>query len=195
MSEKELIDILLAGFYENFATTVSNIVVEEDAVECLYSLSVDKISFPLTKQEREKVNFRAAYALEAIYFSHNVIFKKIEKSFYSDFSSITNNSAKRHFAKILAHQLKIHLPEDSVCESLAESVALWATEPKMRVAVVIWCVESLFLLRERVLWVPELLMQIIEILERDSSPAMVVRMKRWRILVQNKLLLSDKNMD
>jgi len=63
---------------------------------------------------------------------------------------------------------------------LAETVALWATAPRTRVAVQIWAFEILLLLREKAHITNETIGYLLEILIQDSSPAIKCRLKKWK---------------
>lgn len=136
----------------------------------------------MTKPQRDKLLFRAAYTLEIIYFEHHELFEKFTEHFCDDFANCTNSSAKRHFGKMMAHLLLSYTPQQSQSYAIAEAAAGWILEPKVRVAVQIHAMEILFLLRGQVDWIPELLEEIIETLSRDTSPAITVRLRRWRDL-------------
>lgn len=176
MTREDLIHLLTGNFYDDFARTIATKVVEENLVDELYSLAVSEIHLP--KAQKEKLLFRAAYTLEFIFFNERMLFKPYENRFFYDFINCTNNSAKRHFTKIMIHLLKKSVPSD--CDAIAEKCAEWAVDPVIRPAVKIGAVEVLFLLRERVVWIDELLPEIIELLELKNRPSLECRIKRWR---------------
>lgn len=176
MTRDNLIDLLTGDFYDNFANTMSALVIKNGMVDELYSLALGECSLP--KVKREKLLFRAAYTLEAIFFNHKEYFNPYKNRFFCDFVRCTNNSAKRHFTKMIAHLLSEFTPDN--CEEIAEKCAEWAVDRKLRVAARMGAVEVLFLLREKVEWIDDIIGEIVELMELTSCPSVECRIKRWR---------------
>lgn len=176
MTKEELIDLLTGNFYDDFARNMAVRVVDANLMEELYDLAVSETHLP--KAQKEKLLFRAAYTLEFIFFHDRERFDPYKDRFFHDFVNCSNNSAKRHFTKIMTHLLRESIPSN--CEAIAEKCAEWAVDAKLRPAPKLWAVEVLFLLRERVGWIEELLPEIIEILEHKNRPSLECRIKRWR---------------
>lgn len=177
MTEQQLIEILLERFYEDFASQTAKIVVCNDGMQVLYRLANDCL---LPPAQRAKVMFRAAYVLETIYFEYPTLFAPYIERFCTDFSSCTNESAKRHFTKIMHNLLISHSPTDIQCYTIAEKCAEWTVDPRVRVAVKIWAIEVLRALMDRVDWVAEMLPELLEPLSRNPSPAMLNRLQKWQ---------------
>ena len=134
------------------------------------------------RTEREKIAFRSAYLFETLYFKDKTILLFLKNDFAELLSEVTNESVKRHFGKILTDVLKnnILIFSENEYELLAETVASWAVAPHARVAVQIWAVEILLLLREKANISEEIIGYLLEILAQDSSPAMKCRLRRWK---------------
>lgn len=178
MTRNDLTDMLTAHFYPDFANIMAQEVVSHCAVDLIYEFAVTGCELP--KATRDKLIFRAAYTLEAIFFHHREKFNPYIDRFFQDFTLCTNSSAKRHFTKIMAHLLTEQTPTATQCESIAERCAEWAVDDKLRVAPKIWAVEVLFLLRSEVTWIDETLPEIVELLKRESLPSLDCRIKRWK---------------
>lgn len=69
---------------------------------------------------------------------------------------------------------------DADCEAVATACVDWIINKKVKVAVQIWAIECLFILQPRVGWVREILEDILQNLSVNPSPAMIVRLRRWR---------------
>lgn len=174
-----MIDILLRNFYKNFAAETAERVIANGDMHQLYLLATGDTPL-LTKPEKEKAVFRAAYVLEYIYFTERDLFAPYKERFFTDFPKTTNSSAKRHFTKMMRHLLEQEKPDKEHCHKIAEAAATWIIEPKTRVAVKIGAVEVLRVLRDEVEWVDELLPQILEQISQEASPGIIVRLKRWK---------------
>ena len=180
MTLEETIHILTDDFCEDFAADRARAAVGGGAVPHIYRLATGNVPAGLPAVKKEQVNFRAAYVLERIFFDHPECFTPYRERFFSDFPATDNESAKRHFSKIMLHLLKKQKPEAETCEKIAEACAAWTADPKTRVGVKVWAVEILLALRDEVAWLDEALPDIMEPLGRDPSPGMQVRLRRWK---------------
>lgn len=180
MTGGDMIDLLSDDFYEDYAATKARIVADNDAVGVLYEVAAGKVRPSLPPVKREQLYFRAAYVLEVIFFDYPELFAPYTERFFADFPDTGNNSAKRHFAKIMAHLLKKRKPGGEFCEKIAEACATWTTDSKIRVGVKVWAMEVLLLLKPDVDWIEELLPGILETLMRDPSPAAIAGWRRWK---------------
>lgn len=176
MNETELKSLLTGNFYRNFAAMVCEAVVCGNAVDTLYRLAMN-VDTSLPAITRDKLSFRSAYALETLFFVHCQLFTPYAEQFCDDFPRCTNNSAKRHFAKIMAHLLHEYEPTQHQCEVIAESCVDWIIDPKVRVAVKIWAVEVLRELRDRVEWVDEALEDIMSMMRQSNLPSLATRLR------------------
>ena len=167
-------------FYEDFAVITSVKVVEMGAVDVLYQLATDN-SLQLPKSKKQSVLFRSAYTLDYIYFNHRELFTPFVERFCSDFSSCENESAKRHFAKMMNDILKYHTPTTEQIELIAEAVAGWISDTKTKVAVKIWAMSILKALRNKVAWIDDIWDDLESIATQNATPAILVRLKRgWK---------------
>ncbi len=186
MTKEDIITLLTADFYEGFAEQCGNIIIEQQGVDALFGLLTDTIVVPslsgIKKDTLTRIGFRAAYVFDFIYFSNNKAFDKYYKSFFSIFPLVTNESTKRHFARVMADILAKdnYLAELADYESVASACVDWIINEKVRVAVQVWAVECLILLKGRVGWVPDLLDDILDRLSINPSPGMIVRLRGWR---------------
>ena len=173
----ELIEIMSNRFYEDFAVITSAKVVEMGAVDVLYQLATDN-SLQLPKSKNKSVIFRSAYTLEYIYFNHRELFAPFIEIFCSDFSCCDNESAKRHFAKMMNDILKYHTPTTEQIESIAEAVAGWISDPKTKVAVKIWAMSILKTLRDKVAWIDDIWDDLESVVTQNATPGILVRLNR-----------------
>jgi len=178
MTKQEIISLLTADFYERFAEKCAGIITGSGSMEALFELMEETIS----REDLRKVAFRAAYVVEYIYFSDIRQFEPYYGRFFRIFPLVTNESVKRHFAKIMAHILKgdKYHATDADCEAVATACVDWIINKKVKVAVQIWAIECLFILQPRIEWVKEILEDVLQNLSVNPSPAMIVRLRRWR---------------
>lgn len=177
MTKKELVDVLSNRFYENFSESMANVVVSNNALDQLFELATEPCDLP--PNIADKVGFRAAYVFEYIYFNHNELTKPYLEVFIDRFPETKNRSAHRHFTKIMADVINNRTLTEQQHEKVADACVRWVTDPKTMVAVKIWALEILFILKNRVEWLPEVLADLTDYFSRDPSPAMMVRLKRW----------------
>lgn len=182
MTEAELVKLLSEPFYENYAGTVATRICDANAFNILYTV-VTSGQDALAGSIKHKVLFRGAYVLERIYFDSPSLFMPYAASFCADFSACADASAQRHFAKIMAHLLHSYTPSQPCLEQIADSAALWAVEPKTKVAVRIWAVEVLKCCRNRVGWVADSWEDLVEAMAHDATPAILCRLRKsWKKL-------------
>lgn len=184
MTEQELIDLLTARFYENFADKVAGAVLRVDdaaAFDTLYEL-VATGHKTLPRNVRHTVCFRGAYVLERIYFSHPELFAPYAERFCrTDFPVCQDPSARRHFTKLMSDLLRRYEPDAESLERIADAAAQWAVDPKMKVAVRIRAVDVLLFCRGKVEWVADAWDDIIETISHDATPAIMCRLRNgWR---------------
>ena len=200
MTKQEIISLLTADFYERFAEQSAGIITGSGSKEALFELleetvryscltkrcedvnSKDNYLSSISREDLRKTEFRAAYVIEYIYFSDIRQFEPFYGRFFRIFPLVRNESVKRHFTKIMAHILnrdKYHAT-DAECEAVATACVDWIINKKVKVAVQIWAIECLFILQHRVEWVKEILEDILQNLSVNPSPAMIVRLRRWR---------------
>lgn len=139
--------------------------------------SIDELEIPM--KQRNTVLFRASYLLENCYWLDSCWFVEFLGRFNRLFVGLTNESAKRHFAKIQADLLSRGWFPDEFPDEVAQRCAEWIVQPGVRSAVQVWAMEVLFLLRGRVDWVSDVIVDLIASLSCDPSPAIRSRLKRW----------------
>jgi hypothetical protein len=117
-----------------------------------------------------------------LYFKNRNNILLLKEDFVELIAQIKNESAKRHFGKIVTAVLKNNLLDFSVeeFELLAQTTMLWAVAPQARVAVQIWAFEIMLLLRKRTSIEVETINALLEIFTQASSPAMRCRIRRWK---------------
>ena len=172
-----LIELMLERFYKDFAATSATKVIELDGVGELYSIATDN-ALALPKTQKQNVIFRSAYTLEYIYFNNPDLFIPFREKFISDFNLCQNSSAKRHFAKMMADLLKYHTPTMEQIESIAETAVSWIAEPKTRVAVKLWSMSILKIIRQKVSWLDDIWEDLEAVMINNTSPAIEVRFRR-----------------
>jgi hypothetical protein len=156
-------------------------VRDEGVVGELYKLATLPAE-ELPKPIRHKVFFRGAYTLERVYFGYTELFQPYIESFCAkDFAVCSDVSARRHFAKIMADLLGYYTPELSVLEGIAEAAAMWAAEPKSKVAVRVWALEVLRHCKNHIDWVDESWHDLLALLARDTTPGIEVRLRKLKV--------------
>ncbi len=192
MTKKEITELLTRDIYENFARECANIIINEKGEATLFELlhdiinrdksSLDKLGL-IKGYEINKAEFRAAYVFEYVFFADPTILINRVEEFADLFPKVKGESAKRHLSKIMANLLdKIEI--DKYCnqfEIVASSLIDWIMKKNVRVAVVVWAVECLIVLKYRYIWLPEILEEILENLSENPTAGMKVRLKKWKI--------------
>ena len=182
---------LNSDFQEGFAAKARDIIINQQATAPLFSLISDliinsnlNIYSNIKKRDLPRVEFRAAYVLEYIYFYDNNLLTPFYDKFFYLFPKVTNGSTKRHFAKILTDILKNNRYRGDIdrIDDIAAACVEWIIDKKVRVAVKVWAVESLILLREDVNWLPEMFNEVLDQLSVNPSSGLKVRLSRWREL-------------
>ncbi len=192
MTKTEIAALLNKNFFENFAKNVRDIIIRNSSVNELFGLIQDLIKGIIpdneyygSKRDLPKTEFRAAYVLEYIYFFDHKFFKDIYNQFFELFPLIKNGSTKRHFAKIATHILKeaIYIPYKKSKEDLAGACLEWIASPKVKVAVKVWAVETLLLLKDEFKWVGEALNDLVYDISLNPTPGMKVRLRKWKQII------------
>lgn len=181
MTREELIVTLSERFYDNFADTVARRVATAEELAMLYALITTEAE-SLPRAVRHKVSFRGAYVLERIFFDAPERFEPHVEAFCTrDFAACRDASAQRHFAKIMSFVLRNHAPDLTALESIADSAAEWAVEPRTKAAVRIWAMEVLGCCRGHVEWVAESWEDLLEAMAQNTQPSITCRLRRsWR---------------
>jgi hypothetical protein len=198
MNKQQFVEQFLMCFEGGFAEKTATKIQQQSLQEFLVNVMRDTILFHpknpafqseeydflrvKKKTEREQIAFRCAYLFETLYFKDKNILFLLKDDFAKLFSTISNESMKRHFGKILTDLLKnsVMVFSEDEYELLAQTVASWAVAPRTRVAVQIWAFEILVLLREKAKIDEETIGYLLEIFSQDNSPAMKCRLRRWK---------------
>lgn len=185
MTHEDVVSILIGDFGAgNFAQVNSSVIVTQGGVDKLYDIAMEKYRNTLGKSEYNKLLFRSAYILESVYFDYPNEFKPFIIKFFTDFSNSKNQSAHRHFTKIMSHLLNHSKPPKELSDQIARACVEWITEQGVRVAVQIWAMEVLIQLYAEVWWLQMSLYDLLEILRANPSPAMQVRLRQWKLKLQ-----------
>ena len=177
MTREQLIEVCLTSFGPNFAKTWAEQVVESQSLSTLWKLIEESDKLGLSKQDREKLEFRAAYILEAVYFKDPNSFCPFLNSFFAMFPTITNGSMRRHFAKICFHVIKNGYNPPNI-EDIATACADWIIDSKTRVAVKVWALDILLEFTKTEKWIQDLFPEIVASLSTNPSAGMLVRLRR-----------------
>ncbi len=129
--------------------------------------------------------FRAAWLLEYIAAHHPDRFMPVCYLFLDRLASQRNRSCQRHFTNILRrlthpkanHEYR-HALQSADREQLVETVFSWFIDTQTPVAVQANCMDVLFHMSSEFGWIKDELMQQIEFLLRDGSPAIQSRGKK-----------------
>ncbi len=178
--KEQIIDYILNRCSQNFALCASSLVIKLDGVEELYLLATDK-GISHTKREREAILFRSAYTLEYIYFNHNKLFTPFLDRFITDYPLCKNQSAKRHFTKMMSDILKSYKPSTEHSKAIAEATINWIIEPKAKVAVKVWAMSVLSILKQDNGWIDEVWEDLEATMQKNATPGIQVRIRRnWQ---------------
>lgn len=189
LSKTEIIDLLLTDFYEDFAKSIRDILISRESVSALLSLVNDIITDKRSssylkkyKNHRGQIEFRSAYILEYLYFYDSNYFNEFYPLFFNLFPKVHNESSKRHFGKIMTDILKNrrYSGSNEQYEAIATACIEWTINDRVRVAVQVWSIETLILLKSRVPFVNEVLEELLDQLSLNPSPGMVIRLRKWR---------------
>lgn len=178
---EKIIELTANRFYKDFAATTAAKVIELDAVGELYFLATNIGLDDFSPKQKSNIVWRSAYTLEYIYFNNRDIFAPYIKQFIRDFTKCDNPSAMRSFTKIMADILKYHKPTFEQMDNIAQCVANWVADPKVKVAVKVWSMSILRSLRPHILWLDDIWEDMEAFLINNSSPAIEVRFRRgWK---------------
>lgn len=179
MNKDEIVKVLYDRFYGNFASEVASKIIETNSFDDLWYIHVHYRDLDLTKSQREKVAFRSSYVIEKIYFTDFEIFRPRINEFFKFITTIENHSMMRHYAKICTNLLLRGFIPDPQNE-LANTLIKWSVDPKIKVAVKIWAVDSMLLLRKYEESINDYLPDILDSLSIEYKASIACRMRKWR---------------
>lgn len=198
MTKFEFIDHYLYSFDQDFASNNRDRIIFDNTIELLLEVMSDGIHYEnlntkdrrtdyygyLTVQgpmKRQQIVFRSAYIFEKLYFVHPEILIHPKLNFLELVFIVKNESAMRHFSKIIADALErgiIRLTEQDEFQLLSV-LTLWCTDPKIKVAVKVWAFESIMILSKKNNTAQECLRGIMDLFLENPGPAIRSRMKKW----------------
>jgi len=139
----------------------------------------------ITFHPDKNIAFRAAWILENLFLQKPETYLEDLDYLISRVHDVTNESCKRHYAKIVMHitNPKAPLPireklKETDLEPVAEQLFDWMIDPKVRIAVKVFAGDALFNLRERYPVIKEELAEQIRFLMRDGTAAIQSRGKK-----------------
>lgn len=178
---EHLIRSLSGPFYPHYASDLAAQVRAGDCFGQLYEAATAPLA-GYTPLLRHKIRFRAAYVLETLFLDDPRLMQPFAAVFCAkDFPACTDKSARRHFAKVMAHLLRSYAPPQDELERIAETAAEWTLAPGTKVAVKVWSVEVLKICRDRVGWVAETWDDLLEALACDATPGIACRLRKsWK---------------
>ena len=141
----------------------------------------------LTFIANKEIAFRAAWILENIFLQDQLRYENDMEYLLSGIKNIKHPSCQRHYVKILMHitgaktidQIKNKLHQLDL-EPAAEQCFDWLINPKVKIAVKVFAIETLFNLRTRYPWINDELVDQINFLMRNGSPG--IRSKGKKLL-------------
>ena len=176
MTRQKLIEACLA-FEPNFAKIWSEKVISTRSIHTLWGLIMERETLGLSKEELEKIEFRAAYILETVYCKDPKLFDPFLYQLFEMFPNVNNGSMRRHFAKICYLSIKKGNRPHNI-ESIATACADWIIDPQTRVAVKAWALDMLTELAKIDNRIKELLPEVIATLNIRPSAGMLARLRK-----------------
>jgi hypothetical protein len=199
MTKFEFIDHYLYSFDQDFASINRDRMIFDNTVELLIEVMRDGIFYDyidvkerradyygyLTVQgpmKRQQIVFRSAYIFEKLYFVNPSIILDQKLNFLELIFILKNESAMRHFSKILTDALargiiKLTAQEEMQLLSL---LTKWCTEAKIRVAVKVWAFEAIIHISKKNKTAQEVLGGLMDLFIQNPGPAILSRMKKWQ---------------
>jgi hypothetical protein len=169
----QLLNDRTKGFIEKLSATL-----------CRKNFDLNKV-IDLTLHPDATIAFRSAWLLDTTVFSNPTVFAGNIEYFVSMMPLVTNNSCKRHYARIMKHLTSMNAPavvKDKLAvidlERVVETCFDWIIEPKIKVAVQVCAAETLLNLCKRYDWIEEELANQLEFMMRNGSPAIQSAGKR-----------------
>lgn len=202
MTKFEFIDYYLYTFDLDFANNNRDRIIFDNTIELLIEVLRDGILYDyidvkerradyygyLTVQgpmKRQQIVFRSAYIFEKLYFANPTFLLHPKLKFFELLPILKNESAMRHFSKILADALErgiVNLSEEEEFQLLSV-LTIWCTEPKIRVAVKVWAYESIIVMSKKNKTAQELLCGLLDLFLENPGPAILSRMKKWQKII------------
>ncbi|SMO65794.1 hypothetical protein [Solitalea koreensis] len=159
------------------------------------SFSVSEL-IDLTFHTQSEIGFRAAWIFENYILNDKPRLLQVLPFFLEKFSSVSNPSCKRHFAKVL-QEITSHLNSKKADPILREAVLNselepvitacfdWMIDPKVAVAVKVFCMESLFNMSTQYPWINEELTPTIEFVMKGGSAGIQARGRKLLVKCKN----------
>ena len=139
----------------------------------------------VTLYHDEAIAFRAAWLLENVFLQYPEVYLPDLEYLLSKINTVRSAGAKRHYAKIVMHLTDKNAPDvikEKVglidLEPVIEQLFDWMIDPKIKIAVKAFAAEALFNLRNRYDWITGELIEQLQFLMRNGSPAIQSRGKK-----------------
>jgi hypothetical protein len=139
----------------------------------------------LTFYPDKTIAFRAAWLLENTFLYKPGLYLPDIPYLLARFKEVKNPGCQRHYAKIAMHLTspKVVQPIQSVLQNInlepvVEQCFEWMIDPKVLIAVKVFSAEALFNMRYRYPWIAEELVNQLQFLMRNGSPAIQSRGKK-----------------
>lgn len=187
LTDRQIIEICKGNFYKNFAGKYSAYIYENQAIDTLFSVHkefiINKTAYEITdKTIHQQVGFRSTFILEHIYLKYPKAIAPYYKEIFTLFSIVTNPSIMRSYGKIVSQILRKNQYQATQEErvAIAEVCVQWIITPEIRSAVKIGAIEILLLLKKEVEFIPLILPDMMEMLALNATPAICVRLRKWK---------------
>ncbi|POY37809.1 hypothetical protein C3K47_04550 [Solitalea longa] len=178
---------------EDLIKRISKAVGKKEVVKISSELVKNNVSImeliDLTFYHEKEPAFRAAWILEQIALNHQYLFIPWLSYFLSRLPHVSNESCKRHYAKIAEeytrnfHSRKINNEirsslEQTDLEPAIEALFDWLIDPKTKIAVTAFAMETLYNLSFKFPWIKDELEEQIHFLMKNGSAGIQSRGKK-----------------
>lgn len=139
----------------------------------------------LTFDTNQQIGFRAAWILENLLLKDDAPILENLDELILRLPHVFNPSCQRHYVKIWMYLTSSQINptiktkmETANLEPIVETCFDWLIDPKVAIAVKVFCCEVLFNLRNRYDWIADELAREVEFLMKDGSAAMQSKGKK-----------------
>ncbi|MEB0260387.1 MULTISPECIES: hypothetical protein [unclassified Mucilaginibacter] len=147
----------------------------------------------LTFHTNKQIGFHAAWLLDTMMLTHPERYIEHLEYFAKRMADVTNESCKRHYARIMMH---LTMPDAPATirqklaaidmEDVVEKCFDWLIDPKVKVAVKVFAADTLFNLHRRYDWIKEELANQMQFIMRTGGPAIQSRGKKLLAAMESK---------
>lgn len=178
---KELTDNPTKGFIERLARTLR-----------AQGFDLNEL-VDLTFHANIRIGFRAAWLLDTMMLAQPELYIDNLEYFVKRMADVTNQSCKRHYARIMMHLTLANAPiiiQQKLAaidlEDVVEKCFDWLIDPKVKVAVKVFAADTLFNLHNRYDWIKEELTNQVAFMMRNGGPAIQSRGKKLLAAIGSK---------